>query len=1334
MIREKINFHIRVTSQNIERGFFANWNEFATKIRNENNNTIQCFQEAQLSISQHQLIKQSLEKGDNFQIIGTNENKAKIIISKDEYIHIEELNHFHNSEFQNNINIIKCQQSTDTPLMLIINVYSPQESFSAPFYELLREKLEDIENELSEAEKQNFLMIITGDFNCILDNTLKNVDRLFESSKFSQTRSMIELSRLMVENGLDDIFEHQDTILKYPHGDVFTNEMSSNAANPGRKKRLDRFLISDNFSKMGIQATYERTKRRIFKSTHFGIKLDLSTLNGQESSQKSNRFHTDDKLLKELPQLKEIIKISRRDVEKIFNDDHLAKILYNKLCQHYDDATEYKLDDNIEDEIDKILDMYEYIMEKFQDFLKKELKSSKIMKKQHQDQEISCINPGSRISRNNRDNIPLSVENNKKLMKKREKSVEMKKLQSLDGEKIITDEKEIQDEALLFYNNLFNIKSELADDELERKSEEYVKRFAEEKKISEEDYKLLDKPYQKDELEKVWRWYKSKSTAAGKDGITYAYLFLSRDALDPFLLQILNFIGKKRKLPKTMTEVMIKLLPKKNNLTNLKNWRPISLMNTSTKIIAACINNRIVEVIPHIVGDTQFGFVKQRNIDQGINLVQKVRYELNQKHNVREGDDQHIAALSIDFEKAFDRSNFKYFETVLRKLKFPESTINQILALTSLQHGQVIINNNISDGFFEFGNGIRQGSPLSPSIFLLIIEPMIFNCLNFIEVFSPFENKVIRSISYADDVTLLIKNQEELNQVINNFQKYEDVSNMKINLDKSNLIYMKEDIWLKESYVEEFEESPIKNIRLSDAKEITFLGVPFNGEYDWKKKFEKIQKQLWFSLLPNVPLNVRAKLVNTFIMSQVYGKDPHCPLSTKEIEQLEEMIQSSQFKYTVGIENLKLAEDHGGFNLMSLITQLDGRRSHMIYQTVVGNGLVETQNKELLQWLAICFTTIFADCDDSEKLKKKKDISNTKNLKWWNSALENDKSVIFFRTFGWYEFLNGQFEKAFNSYIKKLGEFKDALRDYKSEVHELDIQNNYIKLEDILYKVLPNVKIPKALQAITANRIKFTLNIKDLLKPEDLVCLASWIKVFHNSDESTEATDENEKLEIHVENKANLYKKLVLNEEIGEEKVCKVLKDKDGNHIEPDSFRRLNKKRQRREEEVHTRTPTYPVEYGDETNEDKTKRYAKFWAYIENINKHKPGYLETLHLWNLGKLEHRYFSNNGKQECCGCKRQNETIYHVFEKCEFTHYLWEHLGFKSVASSPFSLTELTTPTEFTENEKVLRKMSLWIDALIQARITRKNDRTCEEAVSATKYKMRSIQQKYGFRGE
>ena len=45
------------------------------------------------------------------------------------------------------------------------------------------------------------------------------------------------------------------------------------------------------------------------------------------------------------------------------------------------------------------------------------------------------------------------------------------------------------------------------------------------------------------------------------------------------------------------------------------------------------------------------------------------------------------------------------------------------------------------------------------------------------------------------------------------------------------------------------------------------------------------------------------------------------------------------------------------------------------------------------------------------------------------------------------------------------------------------------------------------------------------------------------------------------------------------------------------------------------------------------------------------------------------------------------------------------------------------------------MSLWIDALIQAGITRKNDRTCEEAVSAyTKYKMRSIQQKYGLRGE
>ncbi|ODQ59618.1 hypothetical protein WICANDRAFT_62205 [Wickerhamomyces anomalus NRRL Y-366-8] len=93
---------------------------------------------------------------------------------------------------------------------------------------------------------------------------------------------------------------------------------------------------------------------------------------------------------------------------------------------------------------------------------------------------------------------------------------------------------------------------------------------------------------------------------------------------------------------------------------------------------------------------------------------------------------------------------------------------------------------------------------------------------------SPFDAKDLTVIAYADDVNLLVKSKEELEKITTNFQIYEDVSNMKINLDKSNIVTLRR--WMENEYKEEYKDNAIKVTPLEKASAIKFLGISINGE------------------------------------------------------------------------------------------------------------------------------------------------------------------------------------------------------------------------------------------------------------------------------------------------------------------------------------------------------------------------------------------------------------------------------------------------------------------------------------------------------------------------
>ena len=104
----------------------------------------------------------------------------------------------------------------------------------------------------------------------------------------------------------------------------------------------------------------------------------------------------------------------------------------------------------------------------------------------------------------------------------------------------------------------------------------------------------------------------------------------------------------------TARQCQITCLPKGDKACELlKNWRPISLLNVTYKLISATIANRLKSVLPIIISNTQTGFLQNRFIGESTRLI----YDII---SYAEEQDRVGLLMLIDFEKAFDSVSWRF--------------------------------------------------------------------------------------------------------------------------------------------------------------------------------------------------------------------------------------------------------------------------------------------------------------------------------------------------------------------------------------------------------------------------------------------------------------------------------------------------------------------------------------------------------------------------------------------------------------------------------------------------------------------------------------------------
>ncbi|KAL0293606.1 UNVERIFIED_CONTAM: putative mitochondrial protein [Sesamum radiatum] len=242
------------------------------------------------------------------------------------------------------------------------------------------------------------------------------------------------------------------------------------------------------------------------------------------------------------------------------------------------------------------------------------------------------------------------------------------------------------------------------------------------------------------------------------------------------------------KLLKQINTTLLALIPKVSLPNYVSDYRPISCCNVLYKAITKIIVRRLQLVLHLLIDYSQNAFVPERSISDNILLAQELLAEYNQVRLPQR------CTLKVDIQKAYDSMDWDFLWAVLRLFGFPPRFIVLIEQCVSTATFSVALNGSVH-GFFKGSRGLRQGDPMSPYLFVLVMEIWSTLIRYRVQRAAHFQyhwkcKKIgLTNLCFADDVLLFCKADLPSIQVLRDtLTEFAALSGLNVNPAKSQII------------------------------------------------------------------------------------------------------------------------------------------------------------------------------------------------------------------------------------------------------------------------------------------------------------------------------------------------------------------------------------------------------------------------------------------------------------------------------------------------------------------------------------------------------------------
>lgn len=264
----------------------------------------------------------------------------------------------------------------------------------------------------------------------------------------------------------------------------------------------------------------------------------------------------------------------------------------------------------------------------------------------------------------------------------------------------------------------------------------------------------------------------SGDSAPGTDGVPFIVYKVLIDEVAPIFLELAKCMMRSEWDPPDDFNLGKLFFFPKTNSARVDRHRPITVGQTMTRIVASIFRLAVMDALNDIIDENQKAYLSGRKIEDNITFF-NARFQ-----EAKDRGDQYYFIL-IDFAKAFDSLSHDFIHRLLEWVGLPLWFRNAVRHLFHNVQGRTTLRGE-GNTTINFERGIKQGCPLSPLLFCLVMDV-------FMTKLGDFDKR-----AYADDVGI---GGADLRALLTNLtdraREFATVSGLKLNVEKTVILSTK---------------------------------------------------------------------------------------------------------------------------------------------------------------------------------------------------------------------------------------------------------------------------------------------------------------------------------------------------------------------------------------------------------------------------------------------------------------------------------------------------------------------------------------------------------------